>query len=150
MRLLYCRIYFNTVSGYTLSDLCSVLASRVNNSWARCFPNFIRVRTFQNSAKSWGPFFWRYEKTSKFQKSVIGLTLAVFFSRFCQLQFNRVKVRCINSTEKTTEKRLLTSSNRATIPALTKNNTYKLAAQKPFFTNLASRGMKTKLHFSSS
>ena len=70
MRLSYCRIYFNTVCnmkntnnstqikllqakiGITLSDLCSVLASGVNNSWASCFANFFKARTFQNSVKS--------------------------------------------------------------------------------------------------
>ena len=57
MRLSYCRVYFNTVCnmkntnnstqikllqakiGITLSDLCSVLAPRVNNALARCFAN---------------------------------------------------------------------------------------------------------------
>ena len=42
-------------------------------------------------------------------------------------------------TEKTTEKRLLTSSNRATI-----EEQHKLAAQKTFFPNLASRRMINK------
>ena len=52
--------------------------------------------------------------------------------------------RWVPLTEKTTEKRLLTSSNRATI-----EEQHKLAAQKTFFPNLASRQMKTKLYFSS-
>ena len=52
--------------------------------------------------------------------------------------------RWVPLTEKTTEKRLLTSSNRATI-----EEQHKLAAQKIFFPNLASRQMKTKLYFSS-
>ena len=54
----------------------------------------------------------------------------------------------LNRTEKTTEKRLLTSSNRATI-VCTYEEQHKLAAQKTFFPNLASRQMKTKLYFSS-
>ena len=66
MRLPYYRIYSNTVCnmkkhnislhkysfdkkksyfGCTLSDLCGVL------TWARCFANFFRVRTFQNLSK---------------------------------------------------------------------------------------------------
>ena len=52
--------------------------------------------------------------------------------------------RWVPLTEKTTEKRLLTSSNRVTI-----EEQHKLAAQKTFFPNLASRQMKTKLYFSS-
>ena len=51
-------------------------------------------------------------------------------------------------TEKTTEKRLLTSSNRATI-VCTNEEQHKLAAQNTFFPNLASRQMKTKRYFSS-
>ena len=47
-----------------------------------------------------------------------------------------------------TEKRLLTSSNRATI-VCTNEEQYKLAAQNTFFPNLASRQMKTKRYFSS-
>ena len=54
----------------------------------------------------------------------------------------------LNRTEKTTEKRLLTTSNRATI-VCTYEEQHKLAAQKTFFPNLASRQMKTKLYFSS-
>ena len=54
----------------------------------------------------------------------------------------------LNRTEKTTEKRLLTSSNRATIVCTYKEQ-HKLAAQKPFSSNLASQQMKTKLYFSS-
>ena len=54
----------------------------------------------------------------------------------------------LNRTEETTEKRLLTSSNRATI-VCTYEEQHKLAAQKTFFPNLASRQMKTKLCFSS-
>ena len=50
-------------------------------------------------------------------------------------------------TEKTTEKRLLTSSNRATI-VCTYEEQHKLAAQKTFYTNLASRQMKAELYFS--
>ena len=52
------------------------------------------------------------------------------------------------NVKKTTEKRLLTSSNRATI-VCTYEEQHKLAAQKTFFPNLASRQMKTKLYFSS-
>ena len=51
-------------------------------------------------------------------------------------------------TEKTTEKRLLTSSNWATIVS-TNEEQHKLAAQNTFIPNLASRQMKTKLYFSS-
>ena len=61
MRLSYCRIYFNTVCNlkntnnftqikllqakigfriHTISGVCSVLASRVNNSWDRFIVNF--------------------------------------------------------------------------------------------------------------
>ena len=54
----------------------------------------------------------------------------------------------LNGTEKTTEERLLTSSNRATI-VCTYEEQHKLAAQKTFFPNLASRQMKTKLYVSS-
>ena len=54
----------------------------------------------------------------------------------------------LNRTKKTTEKWLLTSSNRATI-VCTYEEQHKLAAQKTFFPNLASRRMKTKLYFSS-
>ena len=54
----------------------------------------------------------------------------------------------LNRTEKTTEKRLLTTSNRATI-VCTYEEQHKLAAQKTFSPNLASRQMKTKLYFSS-
>ena len=54
----------------------------------------------------------------------------------------------LNRTEKTTRKLLLTSSNRATI-VCTYEEQHKLAAQKTFFPNLASRQMKTKLYFSS-
>ena len=54
----------------------------------------------------------------------------------------------LNRTEKTTEKRLLTSSNRDTI-VCTYEEQHKLAAQITFFSNLASRQMKTKLYFSS-
>ena len=54
----------------------------------------------------------------------------------------------LNRTEKTTEKRLLTSSNRATI-VCTYEEQHKLAAQKTFVANLSSRLMKTKLYFSS-
>ena len=53
----------------------------------------------------------------------------------------------LNRTEKTTEKRLLTSSNLATI-VCTYEEQHKLAAQKTFFPNLASRQMKKKLYFS--
>ena len=55
----------------------------------------------------------------------------------------------LNKTKKTTEKRLLTSSNRATI-VCTNEEQHKLAAQNTFFPNLASRQMKTKRYFSSS
>ena len=51
-------------------------------------------------------------------------------------------------TEKTTEKRLLTSSNQATIVCTNKEQ-HKLAAQKTFLPNLASWQMKTKRFFSS-
>ena len=54
----------------------------------------------------------------------------------------------LNRTDKTTEKRLLTSSNWATI-VCTYEEQHKLAAQKNFFPNQASRQMKTKLYFSS-
>ena len=54
----------------------------------------------------------------------------------------------LNRTEKTTEKRLLNSSNRATI-VCTYEEQHKLAAQKTFFPNLASEQMKKKLYFSS-
>ena len=54
----------------------------------------------------------------------------------------------LNGTEKTTEKRRLTSTNRATI-VCTYEEQHTLAAQKTFFPNLASRQMKTKLYFSS-
>ena len=54
----------------------------------------------------------------------------------------------LNRTEKTTEKRLLTSSNLATI-VCTYEEQHKLAVQKTFFPNLASRQMKKKLYFSS-
>ena len=50
-------------------------------------------------------------------------------------------------TEKTTEKRLLTSSHRATI-VCTNEEQHKLAAQNTFSPNLASRQMKTKRYFS--
>ena len=90
-----------------------------------------------------------------------------------QLQFNRVEEVCklnisltdlmrkkmkanlnessrfqLNRTDKTTEKPLLTSSSRATI-VCTYDEQDKLAAQKTFFPNLASRQMKKKLYFSS-
>ena len=55
----------------------------------------------------------------------------------------------LNRTEKTTEKELLTSSNRATVIVCTYEEEHKLAAQKTFFPNLACRQMKTKLYFSS-
>ena len=54
----------------------------------------------------------------------------------------------LNRTEKTTEKQLLTSSNRPTI-VCTYEEQHKLAALKTFFPNLASRQMKKKLYFSS-
>ena len=54
----------------------------------------------------------------------------------------------LNRTEKTTEKRLLTSSNRATT-VCTYEEQHNLAAQKTFFPNLASPQMKTKLYVSS-
>ena len=49
----------------------------------------------------------------------------------------------LNRTEKTTEKQILTLSNRATIVS-TYEEQYKLTAQKTFFSNLASRQMKTE------
>ena len=52
----------------------------------------------------------------------------------------------LNRTEKTTEKRLLTSSNLATI-VCTYEEQHKLAAQKTFFPNLASRQMKKSSTF---
>ena len=51
-------------------------------------------------------------------------------------------------TEKITEKRLLTSSNGATI-VCTNEEQHKLAAQNTFFPNLASRQVKTKRYFPS-
>ena len=51
-------------------------------------------------------------------------------------------------TEKTTEKRLLTSSNGATI-VCTNEEQHKLPAQNTFFPNLASRQVKTKRYFPS-
>ena len=50
----------------------------------------------------------------------------------------------LNRTEKTTEKRLLNSSNRATIVCTYEEQ---LAAQKTFFPNLASKQMKKSSTF---
>ena len=50
----------------------------------------------------------------------------------------------LNRTEKTTEKRLLTSSNWATI-VCTYEEQHKLAAQKTFFPNLANKAVKALL-----
>ena len=62
-----------------------------------------------------------------------------------QLQFNRVEEVCKLNISFIKDK---FSLPRATGPPLSEEEQHKLAAQKTFFPNFASRQMKTKLYFS--
>ena len=71
----------------------------------------------------------------------------IYFNIVCNMKntnnLTQIKMKIRDfSVKKTTEKRRVTSSNRATIETTQ-------AAQKAFFPDLASRQMKTKLFFSS-
>ena len=91
----------------------------------------------------WQLQFNRVEEVCK-----LNISLTELMRKKMKATLNESSIFQLNRTEKTTEKRLLTSSNRATI-VCTYEEQHKLAAQKTFFPNLASRKMNKKLYFSS-
>ena len=82
--------------GITLSDLCSVLASGVNNLWARCFASFFYSKNLSEFGKILGSVFLKVWKDFKVSKERFPINFSsIFCSMECwQLQFNQVEEVC--------------------------------------------------------